>query len=159
GGGEAPGHRPGAQRRRGGPDRSGRAVTSPVRARQSRPAEPHFFGAPGQELFAWFHAASDSRRRGAAVVCCPPFGFEYTSVYRTWRVLAERLAGEGFDVLRLDYPGTGNSTRALGESGVVGAWVESVGEAVAEARRLRPRAAVGLLGVRLGAVLAASAAA
>jgi alpha-beta hydrolase superfamily lysophospholipase len=124
-----------------------------------RPAEPHFFGPPSQELFAWLHAASESRRRDAAVVCCPPFGFEYTCVYRTWRLLAERLAAEGFDVLRLDYPGTGNSTGALVDPGVVGTWLQSVGLAVAEARRLRPGTAVALLGVRLGAVLAAASAA
>ena len=49
------------------------------------------------------------RTRRAGVVLCPPLGYEYMSSYRTYRILARRLSALGFDVIRVDYDGTGNS--------------------------------------------------
>ena len=61
-------------------------------------------------IFVWHHPPPASVRRGAAIVLCPPIGYEYMSAYPTVRILAERLAALGFDALRIDYDGTGNST-------------------------------------------------
>jgi alpha-beta hydrolase superfamily lysophospholipase len=122
-------------------------------------AQPHFFGPAGAERFAWLHPAAESARRGGAVVMCPPFGFEYVCIYQTWRLLAERLAADGLDVLRLDYPGTGNASGSLEDAGLVAAWRDAIAGAVEEIRRLRPGVSVALLGLRLGATLAGESAA
>jgi len=74
------------------------------------PAEPNFVPVEGGALFFWHHSPPASVRRGGAIVVCPPIGYEYMSAYPTVRILAERLAALGFDVLRIDYDGTGNST-------------------------------------------------
>ncbi|WP_417688218.1 alpha/beta fold hydrolase [Roseibium sp.] len=43
------------------------------------------------------------------VVICNDWGFEGTCARRSLRILADRLAGLGYPVLRFDYPGTGES--------------------------------------------------
>src|SRR5690349_12729915 len=88
-------------------------------------AAPRFFGSRERPLFAWHHRAS-SGRRDAVIVLCPPLGYEYMSAYRTWRLLAERLAALGFDVLRFDYDGTGNSAGVYEDPCRVDAWKRSI---------------------------------
>jgi alpha-beta hydrolase superfamily lysophospholipase len=81
------------------------------------------------------------------------------SAYRGWRILAQRLANLGFDVLRFDYHGTGNSAGEPDEPDRVDAWLASIGQTVAAARAVAATDAVALVGFRLGATLALQAAA
>jgi alpha-beta hydrolase superfamily lysophospholipase len=90
---------------------------------------------------------------------CPALGYEYMSSYRALRQLAYRLAGLGFDVLRIDYDGTGNSAGGAADPGRVAAWILSISRAIVEARRLAGTQHVALVGVRAGALLALQAAA
>ena len=92
------------------------------------------------------------------VVIVPPFGWEDVCSYRPLRFLARSLAGHGIPVLRFDLPGTGDSSGSLLCRGLVEAWVQSVGDAAAELRALAGVEQVALLGIRLGATLAAVAA-
>lgn len=123
----------------------------------SRPV-PFFFGAPVAPLFGWHHEARGAVVRDTAIVLVPPIGFDYICCYRTLRVLAERLAAAGFHVLRFDYSGTGDSCGGPDDPGQVTGWMESIRLAVGEARHRSGAEAVALVGVRMGATLAASAA-
>lgn len=101
----------------------------------------------------WLHAAAGGR----GVVLCPPWGFEALCVHRAFRDLARDLADAGLPCLRLDLPGTGDSLDPAGPSSAVETWVEAV---LAAVRLLRARTAaeeVALVGLRLGALLAAEA--
>jgi alpha-beta hydrolase superfamily lysophospholipase len=122
-------------------------------------ARPRFIAAGGRPLFAWHHAPPPHRRRGAGVVVCPPLGHEYMSAYQTLRILAERLAALGFDTLRLDYDGTGNSAGGQEDPNRVDAWLRSIEWGVAEVRTLSGSKSVALVGLRAGALLALTAAA
>src|SRR5688572_6211085 len=123
------------------------------------PAEAH---APAFErrplyfdgLFGWFHAPAASARDCVAVICAP-VGPEYTRAHRTLRHLADRLAADGVPCLRFDYHGTGDSMGDEGEADRLGHWRQSVAAAAREARRLSGRERLCLIGVRLGATLAA----
>jgi alpha-beta hydrolase superfamily lysophospholipase len=121
-------------------------------------ARPRFIGPDGRWLFAWHHPARPGARRGASVVLCPPLGYDYICVYRTWRILAERLAALGFDTIRFDYDGTGDSAGDPEEPGRPEAWLGSIEHAITEARELTGSSAVALVGLRLGATLALQAA-
>ena len=125
------------------------AVGSPV-------ARPYFIG-PRGSMFAWHHAPPADRRRGACVVLCPPLGYEYMSAYTTWRLLAERLTALGFDVLRFDYDGTGDSF-GDSEPDCVDSWLQSIEIAVAEVLGRSGCSPVALVGLRAGALLALQAA-
>ena len=121
-------------------------------------AEPHFVPANERWLFMWHHRPPADARRGAGVVLCPPVGFGYMSAYATFRILAEQIAAVGFDVVRLDYDGTGNSSGDYHDPDRVGAWLRSIAVATDEARRLAASNHVALVGFRAGAILALHAA-
>jgi hypothetical protein len=98
--------------------------------------QPCFIASTGRPLFAWHHAPPSHLSRGAGVVLCPPLGYEYMSAYRSWRILAARLAALGFDALRVEYDGTGNSDGDHDDPDRVGAWLRSIDCAIDEARTL-----------------------
>jgi len=120
---------------------------------------PRFLDVNGRSLFLWHHAPPPAVRRGAGIVLCPALEFEHASAYRTWRILAERLAAIGFDVLRIDYDGTGNSAGGPEDPNRAAAWLRSIACAIAECRQLAGSDRVSLVGLRAGALLALQAAA
>src|SRR5262245_21309295 len=62
-------------------------------------AQPLYFGDGDDTLFGWYHPPA-SRPRTAGVVICAPFGVEAIFSHRALRHIAERLARDGFPVLR-----------------------------------------------------------
>lgn len=121
-------------------------------------ARPVVFHCDAGACVGWFHAGLPPRRR-AAVVLCRPLGYEVLCTYRTYTELAERLSAAGFDVLRFDYHGTGDSAGGDADPQRVQSWLASIHAAVDTARRLSGTNDVALFGVRFGATLAAHAAA
>ncbi|WP_448191632.1 alpha/beta fold hydrolase [Azospirillum sp. sgz301742] len=105
--------------------------------------------------FGWLHPAAG--RRG--VVLCSPHGNEELCVHRTWRTLAERLAEAGLPTLRFDYPGAGNSAGGDEDPERVRAWLDGIHAAIRQLRASTGVQEVALVGLRLGATLAAMAAA
>jgi pimeloyl-ACP methyl ester carboxylesterase len=117
------------------------------------------FEAAGGWCFGWYHPAAAGTRRGVGVVLCRPFGYEAICAYRSFTLLAEGLAQDGFDVLRFDYQGTGDSSGGDSDPDRVAAWLDSIRAAVGQLRYVSGVSRMTLLGVRLGALLAARAAA
>ncbi|MBW8826762.1 MAG: alpha/beta hydrolase [Acidobacteria bacterium] len=118
-------------------------------------ARATWFGPEDRPLFGWLHVPPGGRAR-AGVVLCPPIGYEYVCAHRTFRVLAERLAAVGLVTLRFDYDGTGDAAGDDTDPGRRTAWLRSIDDAVALLRQAGA-ARVGLVGMRLGATLAANA--
>src|SRR6185437_3284070 len=87
-----------------------------------------------------------------------PVGVEALASYRALQQLAQRLNAVGLSTLLLDYDGTGDSCGDVNDPGRVAAWVDSI-EAGAELLRTAGAATVCAVGMRLGANLAAAAAA
>lgn len=114
-----------------------------------------FFGPESRKLFGYHHAPRGTGE--GAVVICPPWGPEYQNAHRSMRFVARRLAQRGFHVLRFDYSGTGDS---WGETTIaqMDRWQEDVGQAIAQVRMLSGQEKVDLIGLRVGALVAASAA-
>jgi pimeloyl-ACP methyl ester carboxylesterase len=104
-------------------------------------------------VFGWFRPGSS--RRG--VLLCGTLGFEQLSAYRAWRELAAEIAGAGCATLRFDFPGDGNSAdvEVMRAEILAGAIVRAVSYLRAEARVEE----IVVVGLRLGATLAASTAA
>jgi alpha-beta hydrolase superfamily lysophospholipase len=111
---------------------------------------------PAGPRFAWLHQAPGVRPRDAIAVICPPVGPEYTRSHRSVRHLADAIAHSGIPAIRFDYHGTGDSPGSDRDPGRVPAWRSDVEAAIVHARALG-RSRVALVGVRLGATLAALA--
>jgi alpha-beta hydrolase superfamily lysophospholipase len=110
-------------------------------------------------LFGWYHDAPGAAPRDCVAVLCAPVGHEYTRAHRTVRHLADRLARAGIPALRFDYHGSGDSPGDDLDPGRMAAWRASIRTAVRQAQLLSGRARVCVLGLRLGATLAATVAA
>jgi alpha-beta hydrolase superfamily lysophospholipase len=113
-----------------------------------------FLDREGRSIFVWHHPPPPHARRHAAVILCPPLGYESMSAYPSLRILAERLAAIGFDAIRFDYDGTGNSSGSGDDPDRVAAWVRSIGAVIEAAGST----AIALIGVRAGVLLALQAA-
>jgi pimeloyl-ACP methyl ester carboxylesterase len=119
---------------------------------------PFYFGSRDRRLFGIYEPAAVSRvvRRNAAVLCYP-MGEEYFHAHRPLRHLSRLLAQAGFHTLRFDYYGTGDSDGEIGEVSLCGARMDILA-AVEELKAITQVDAVSLVGLRLGASIAAVAA-
>lgn len=120
-------------------------------------AVPIAFGDPATRCFGWFHPAAEPARP-TGVVLCRPIGYEGTCAYETYTQLAERLAQDGFAVIRFDYHGTGDSIGDDADPDRVAAWRACIHAALDELQRLGGVTRLALFGVRIGATLAAAVA-
>jgi len=112
-----------------------------------------FFGSAERQLFGAYHAATAKGAQRGAAVLCPPWGPEYIASHRIFRRLAIMLAESGYNVLRFDYFGTGDSSGTR-EEGDLDTWYEDAALAVDELRDVAGAATITVFGLRLGAYVA-----
>lgn len=148
------------------PTSASAVAASPASQRIPR-AEPFYFGPDTRPLFGWLHRPERSassngeatrRPPPVGVVLCAPFGYEGICAQRSLRHFGESLARAGIPALRFDYDGAGDSAGTDWDRERVASWVRSVRAAKDALRRDTGIGQVVLLGVRLGAALAALAA-
>jgi alpha/beta superfamily hydrolase len=114
------------------------------------PALPISFGG----CFGWLHPAAGRR----AVVICGPNGYEALCVHRSLGQFAAALAAAGLTALRFDYPGTGDSAGDDSDPHMMRGALDAIAAAVTLLRSQTGIEQVALIGLRFGAVLAATAA-
>jgi pimeloyl-ACP methyl ester carboxylesterase len=119
---------------------------------------PLYFGDSARPLFGMYHPPAGRAAAVRNVVLCPSLGQEYIRAHRALRQLATQLARAGHHVLRFDYDGQGDSAGEAWEP-TLDTWVTNTGTAALELRDTSGVADVVLVGIRLGAVVAARAAA
>jgi alpha-beta hydrolase superfamily lysophospholipase len=107
--------------------------------------------------FGWFHPPAAPGRDVAALLC-PGLGQDGSTGYRSFRLLADRLAAAGYPALRFDYPGTGDSCDT-DAADLWTAWLDSIDRALDWLAAQAGTRRVVLFGLRIGALLAAQAAA
>jgi alpha-beta hydrolase superfamily lysophospholipase len=113
---------------------------------------PLYLGEP--PCLAWWHGTAGPAR--VAVLMCPTWGDEELGAHRPLRELALALARAGVAVLRLDLPGEGDSFELLDpDADRPSAWMQTLGLALAELRARSGAPRLVVLGLRLGALLAA----
>jgi len=107
-------------------------------------------------LAAMLHCGKAREPKAVFAFCNPAFE-ERKSAYRCFVDAARVLAGKGMAVIRFDYFGTGDSSGDHAETDLP-AHLEGIRLAMQTAGERFGRCRTGLLGLRLGAVLAALAA-
>jgi pimeloyl-ACP methyl ester carboxylesterase len=106
-------------------------------------------------VFGLLHPADG----GTAVVMCPPFGWEDMCSYRSRRAWAQSLAASGRSTLRIDLPATGESSGSPRDPGVFESWAAGAAEAAAWLRQQSGAERVVAIGIGMGGLIAARAAA
>jgi uncharacterized protein len=118
---------------------------------------PLYLGSSERRIFAVYEAAAVSRRHTRAAVLCCPWGAEYVYAHRSMRQLAVKLSLCGFHTLRFDFYGTGDSDGDMAEADLDG-WEADAQRAIEGIRDIVGNTRVTLIGMRLGANIAAAAA-
>lgn len=113
---------------------------------------PLWIESQGNSVACWLHRPADGDVRSAGVLICPPVGFEYSHAHRSLLHLADRLAQRGFAALRLDYPGTGNSSGDETDAELVDAWTGAIGDGMSFLESIVPAPPL-VIGLRAGALL------
>lgn len=121
-------------------------------------ASPLFFGRPEAPLFGWMHSPEPAHALGLGMLICNPFGFEEVCAHRSVGRLAQSAAEAGVATLRFDYAGCGNSSGEEFDPDTLARWIASIHLAMDTLKQHSGVQNVVLLGVRLGATLAALAA-
>jgi pimeloyl-ACP methyl ester carboxylesterase len=121
---------------------------------------PFFFGSSSRRLFGIYSMAQANAvaATSRAAVLCYPWGPEYQYSHRSMRHLAVALAQAGVHVLRFDYLGTGDSDGNARDFGLTD-WMKDIESAIEELKDTAGVSRVSLIGLRLGALLAAQVAA
>ena len=117
-----------------------------------------YFGSDAAPLFGWLHLPRAKPVGRMGMVLCPPLGVDYVSTYPVLRHLANRLAFHGIPVLRFDYSGMGNSSGFNIDADRVASWLSDIRAAHSTLARITGCTEVGLFGVRIGGLLAATVA-
>lgn len=117
--------------------------------------EPGFLGSPEAQRLTIYHPPR-AEVRDRAVLLCYPAGHEYVRGHACFRRLADRLARSGVPVLRFDLSGTGDSSGELDAFGLDD-WITDVAHAVAHLRDRTGIATIDVVGLRIGATIAAMA--
>src|SRR5579862_5940700 len=125
---------------------------------RSAVGEALYFDSADHRLFGWLHRPIAGSSAKVGLVICGPFGYEAICSHRALRAFAESASGLGIPTLRFDYAGTGDSSDLDSEADQLDVWGRDVVAAVSELQRRTGVHTVCLLGVRLGALLAAAAA-
>jgi uncharacterized protein len=117
---------------------------------------PYYFGTHERRLFG-IHEAAQRSVISRGVVLCHPWGGEYIHAYRAMRQLSKMLSANGIHTLRFDYFGTGDSD---GETSVgdFSGWEADIESAIGELKEAAGATRISLIGLRLGATLAANVA-
>ena len=118
---------------------------------------PFYFGSSGRRLFGVYEPAAMKGAGARAAVLCYPWGSEYLHAHRTMRQLAIKLSVTGFHTLRFDLFGTGDSAGEMTDADTDG-WEADIESAMEEITSIVGATRVTLIGLRLGATLAASVA-
>lgn len=116
-------------------------------------AEPFFIDLPGRRLFAVHHRPAAGRAVHGQVLCVPAFNEEMNRCRSMLTLQAVALARAGWGTLVVDPTGTGDSSGEFGAARWA-TWLDDLAAANDWLAR-QPGAQRVLLGVRLGAILAA----
>lgn len=116
--------------------------------------DPFFFGETPKELFGCYHKPTQFPARKHGILLCNPIGHEYIQSHRAFYQLAIKLAKVGFHVFRFDYFGCGDSAGEF-DQGSIHQWISDIQMATSVLMERSNQRSISLVGLRLGATLAA----
>lgn len=116
-----------------------------------------YFGHSEEKLYGTYMPAVSASADNAAVLLCYPFGHDYMRSHKAFRQIATLLSRQGIPVMRFDYYATGDSAGSCEQADIEKCCANAV-TAVDELKSLSGARQVYIVGLRLGAVMAAHAA-
>jgi len=119
--------------------------------------EPLYFNRGKERLFGvHYRPQINQQSLSHAVLICHPLGHEYSRAYRNLQQFSLQLAQAGFEVLRFDYSGTGNSS-GNSDAAQVEEYVSDIQGAAAYLQENSDCNKLSIISLRMGVPLALSA--
>lgn len=116
---------------------------------------PFWINNTSNAIFCWIHIPKNHLISNEAIIVCNPLGYEYSHAHRTIRHLCDAIAQSGNICLRFDYHGTGNSCSDLFSADLINEFINNIDQASHHLIEQYNIEKISLLGLRLGATLAA----
>ncbi|HEX4149425.1 MAG TPA: hypothetical protein VHY20_10570, partial [Pirellulales bacterium] len=126
---------------------------SPIAIRR----DAFYLASQGQPLFTWLHSRQDAPASNHGVILCPPIGYEQLHAHRALRHLADALAAHAGGVLRFDWHGTADSAGSDEDPERLATWLANLRDAARWMRIQLGCQRLSVIGLRMGAMLAARA--
>ena len=117
---------------------------------------PYYFGDSDKQLYGVYDPPRSHAHNDAGVLLCYPMGQEYMRSHWANRQLVSQLCRAGMHCMRFDYYGTGDSA-GIASGTDLGQWQSDLSTGVVEFKDISGVSKVALVGLRFGAVLAATA--
>jgi alpha-beta hydrolase superfamily lysophospholipase len=117
---------------------------------------PFWLNEQDDAIFCWLHLPNNNQIKSMGAVICNPLGYEYSHSHRSLRHLADQLAAVGYPSIRFDYHGTGDSFSDLLAENRIQTFLLNIEQAINQLQNLTGIQKVSLVGLRLGATLAAA---
>ncbi len=114
---------------------------------------PTYMHRGGDVIFGMFHPAVRDSATRTAVLICPPFGWDDVCSYRSRREWGKHLAADGYPTLRIDLPGSGDSSGSPRDPARLSSWTDAVSEAAEQLRSMTGCGRVAAIGIGLGGLL------
>jgi uncharacterized protein len=112
-------------------------------------------GSRDRQLFGVYYPSKIYPSISHGILICPPIGHEYMRTHKILQQLAVQFSSVGFDVLKFDYYGVGDSAGNC-EQGDVEIWKDDIYKAYQELKDISGVRSISIVGMRLGAALAAA---
>lgn len=116
--------------------------------------EAQYIPSGSGEIFSVYYSGRGNSRNHAVLIC-GSLGHEYARSHRNLQQLAQLLSEHGFDVLRFDYSGIGNSTGDC-EIGGPGQWCRDIDNAAEWLKARSCASQFSAIGLRIGATILAN---
>jgi alpha-beta hydrolase superfamily lysophospholipase len=120
------------------------------------PARAVYLDIEPDAVFGMLHAPA-AAPRATAVLIAPPWGWDAVASYRSLRAWAQHLARAGHVTLRFDFPASGDSGGAPGDTARLEAWVAAITAAADWLRADSGCGRIATLGLGLGGLVAGKA--
>lgn len=109
-----------------------------------------------QGCFGWLHVPDAHHARDVGVLLCAGISQDHSNAYRSFRLLADSLAGDGYPTLRFDYHGTGDADD-IPDGRPWQTWLANIAAAADTLVASTGITRLAVIGLRAGAALAATA--
>jgi len=137
-------------------EHSYRGGPSGVEAVRPTDARAQYLESATCALFSVYHPPR-GRELKTAVLICAPFGWEEVCSYRSRRRLAEVMSDAGHPALRIDLPGTGDSTASDRHDSKLELWTDAMRASGVWLGEHSRAPAVAAIGIGFGGVIACQA--
>ncbi len=114
---------------------------------------PGWIESPGGPIFAWYHPPRVPVR-SRAVLLCDALISDRMNLHLTYRHLALRLSASGYPAMRVDYPGTGDSSGSPRDPRWSDRWQEGLSAALETLLACSGVSRAAVFGARFGGTLA-----